>query len=153
MYLRDPAEAVRRAAGHVRPGGLVVAHEGDMTYDWAVPQSALWTQVRSWFLQMLAATGIEPRMGLRLYRWFLEAGLSAPTLSLEAAVVGGPEAPAWGWANVVRGIVPVRERLGIASAAEVDANTLADRLLADIQSEEGIVRVPVIGTLPASLVF
>ena len=81
-------------------------------------------------------------MGLRLYRCFLEAGLSAPTLSLEAAVVGGPEAPAWGWANVVRGIVPVMERFGIASAAEVDANTLADRLSADIQSDEGIVIGP-----------
>jgi SAM-dependent methyltransferase len=138
-YLPDPVEALHRAASHVRPGGLVVAHEADAAYDWAAPQSALWGQVRGWFLQTLAATHVEPRMGLRLYRCFVEAGLPGPTLTLEAPIVGGPEAPAWGWANLVRGVVPVMERLGVTTAAEVDANTLADRLLADIRSEEGIV--------------
>jgi ubiquinone/menaquinone biosynthesis C-methylase UbiE len=142
MYLPDPVEALRRAAGHVRPGGLVVAHEADLAYDWAAPQSALWSQVRGWFLQTLAAAHIEPRMGLRLYRCFVEAGLPGPRLTLEAAVVGGPEAFAWGWANVVRGVVPVMERLGVATAAEVDADTLADRLLADMLSEQGIAIGP-----------
>jgi len=142
MYLPDPAEALRRAASHLRPGGVVVAHEADLAYDWAAPQTELWGQVRGWFLQTLAAAHIEPRMGLRLYRCLVDAGLSAPTLTLETAVVGGPEAPTWGWANLVRGIVPVMERLGVATAAEVDADTLAERLLAELRSEEGVVIAP-----------
>ncbi len=54
----------------------------------------------------------------------------------------GVRLPRLVWANVVRGVVPVMERLGVATAAEVDADTLADRLLADVRSEEGIVIAP-----------
>ncbi len=139
LYLPDPAGALRQAASRVRRGGLVIAHEADLSYEWAAPQSALWSQVRGWFLQTLAAAHIEPRMGLKLHRCFVEAGLPVPTMTLEAPVGGGPEAPVWGWANLVRGVVPVMERLGIAQASAVDAGTLADRLLAELQSNEGIV--------------
>jgi SAM-dependent methyltransferase len=44
MYLPEPAVALRRAAGLVRPGGLVCVHEGDMAYDWAAPMTPLWAQ-------------------------------------------------------------------------------------------------------------
>lgn len=140
MYLRDPADTLRRAAALVRPGGVVIAHEGDLVYEWAAPQSGLWDQVRQWMLETLEA--VEPRMGLRLYRAFEEAGLSAPTMSLEATVAGGDLAPAWGWANLVRGAVPLMERFGVTTAAEVDVETLADRLLADVRSEGGVVIGP-----------
>src|SRR5262249_51881639 len=50
MYLPDSAVALRRAAGLVRPGGLVCFHEGDLSYDWAAPMTPLWTQMRVWFL-------------------------------------------------------------------------------------------------------
>ena len=142
LYLPDSVEALRRAASRLRPGGLMVAHEADLAYDWAAPQSALWSQVRGWFLETLAAAHVESRMGLRLYRCFVEAGLSAPTLTMEAIAAGGPEAPTWGWANLVRGVVPVMERFGVATAAEVDATTLAERLLAEILSEQGVVIAP-----------
>lgn len=142
MYLPDPVAALRQAAQRIRPGGLVIAHEGDLAYDWAAPQSAQWHQVREWMLRTLERAGVDARMGLRLYRCFIEAGLPGPAMTLEAAVVGGDAAPAWGWANVVRGAVPLMERLGVATAGEVDAETLADRLLSDVRSEEGIVIGP-----------
>ena len=53
MYLPDPAAALRRAAGLVRPGGLVCFHESDLSYDWAAPMTPLWTQMRAWFLAVL----------------------------------------------------------------------------------------------------
>lgn len=46
------------------------------------------------------------------------------------------------WANLVRGAVPLMERLGVASAGEVDADTLADRILSDVRREKGIVIGP-----------
>ncbi len=142
MYLPDPALALRRAAALVRPGGLVIAHECDLAYDWAAPQSTQWQQVREWMLQTLEAAGVNARMGFGLYRCFVEAGLPAPTMTLEATVAGGDAAPAWGWANLVRGALPLMERLGVATAAEVDPETLADRLLSDVREEEGIVIGP-----------
>jgi hypothetical protein len=38
------------------------------------------------------------------------------------------DAPAWAWASVVSGVVPLMERFGIATRAEVDPATLASRL-------------------------
>src|SRR6185295_19639453 len=53
MYLTDPVAALRRAAERVRPGGLVCMHETDLEYQWASPQTALWEQIREYFLTAL----------------------------------------------------------------------------------------------------
>jgi hypothetical protein len=121
---------------------VLVAHEGDLAYEWAVLQSAQWYQVRDWMLRTLRAAGVEPRMGLRSYSCFVEAGLRGPTMTLEATVVGGDKAPAWGWANLLRGALSLMERLKVATTGEVDPDSLADRLLADVLQEEGIVIGP-----------
>lgn len=142
MYLADPVDAVRRAAALLRPGGVMCLHEGDMTYDWAHPMTPLWTQMRAWFVEALQRTNVATRMGLSLYPTFVAAGLPAPEQRLECAVGGGAHARAWGWANVMRGVLPLLERLGIATAAELDADTLADRLRDEITAAGGIVIWP-----------
>jgi SAM-dependent methyltransferase len=142
MYLPDPAAAIRRATELLRPGGLVCVQEADFEYVYAFPMSPLWEQVRGWFLEVLTRAGLPTRLGLELYGLFGAAGLPGPELRLEAVVNGGPEAVAWGWANAVRGVLPIMEKLGVASAAEVDVDTLADRLLADVLEHAGVVVGP-----------
>lgn len=142
MYLPDPAAALSGAARLLRPGGVIAMHEGDMTYTWATPGGELWDQVRGWFLQTLEIAGVEARMGLRLYDTFVAAGLPGPELVLEAAAIGGPEAPAFGWANVVRGVLPLMERLGVAKGADLQPDTLEDRLFEEISARNGIVIGP-----------
>ncbi len=109
-----------------------------------MPQSAQWGQVREWMLRTLERASVDARMGLRLHRCFMEAGLPAPTMTLEAAVAGGDAAPAWGWANLVRGAVPLMERLGVATAGDVAADTLADRLLSDVRRGEAAEELPLL---------
>lgn len=142
MYMRNPVAVLARAARLVRPGGLLCFHEGDMAYDWAAPMTPLWTQVRAWFLETLQRSRVAPRMGLSLYASFVAAGLPPPELRLESAVSGGAEAIAWGWANVIIGVLPLMERLGVTSAADVQPETLAERLLADVVAADGIVIGP-----------
>jgi SAM-dependent methyltransferase len=141
MYLPDPATALRRAAALLRPGGLVCMQEADLAYVWCAPATPLWSQVRSWFVETLERAGVEARMGLRLREAFLGAGLPAPQMMMEAFVEGGEDAPSWGWANVVKGIAPLMERLGVASAAELRPETLAERL----HGERGAVDAVVVG--------
>jgi SAM-dependent methyltransferase len=154
MYLADPVSAVRQAAARVKPGGVICMHEADLAYFWSSPQTALWQQVRAWFLDVLEKAGAEPRMGLSLFSAYRAAGLPDPRLMLEAAIQGGPATFAWGWANVIRGVMPLMERLGIATSNEVDPATLADRLLAEVLANDGIViGPPLIGawsTVPAN---
>jgi SAM-dependent methyltransferase len=142
MYLTDPVAALRRVATVVRPGGLICMHEADLTYASANPQTPLWSQVDGWFQEALEKAGIELRMGPSLFTAFRAAGLPAPQLLLETFAEGGPDAPAWGWANVFAAAVPLMEKLGVATRAEVDPPTLADRLLAETLAQDGCVIGP-----------
>lgn len=112
MYLPDPAAALARATELVRPGGLVCCQEGDMAYEWAQPMTALWIQVRTWFLETLSRARIAQRMGLALPAIFAAAGLPVPELRLECALGASVPLPVWGWSNVVLGVVPLMEQLG-----------------------------------------
>src|SRR5262249_17701098 len=129
MYVPDPAAALRRAASLVRPGGLVCLHEVDLVYDWAAPMTPLCAQMAAWFLAVLERTNAAPRMGLALYPTFVAAGLPAPELRLECWVGGGGNGT-WAWANAMCGVLPLMERFGIATAADLAPETLADRLQA-----------------------
>jgi ubiquinone/menaquinone biosynthesis C-methylase UbiE len=142
MYVPDPVGVLVRAAELLRAGGLVCVQEGDMAYDWAQPMTPLWTQMRAWFLETLKRAGFASRMGLSLYSTFVAAGLPAPQMRLECAVAGGAEAPVWGWANLMRGVLPLMERLGVATAAELEPDTLTQRLLDDVVGNDGICIAP-----------
>jgi ubiquinone/menaquinone biosynthesis C-methylase UbiE len=136
-YLSNPAAALREAAARVRPGGLVIMEECDMAYLWASPQTPLWSQVRSWFLEALEKAQIETRMGPALFTLFGEAGLPSPQLLSRATASGGPDTIAWAWGNVVAAAVPVMERFGVATRQDVDPATLSQRLVAETIATNG----------------
>ena len=143
MYLPDPAATLRRLARRVRPGGVVAFQEYDLSQVQAVPRSPLFAKVRQWLLAGFAAGGAETDMGTRLYTTFLRAGLPPPGMSAAAMVACGPSSPGYEYcAQVVRSLLPLIERAGIASAAEVDIDTLAARLRADAVAHEQVIFLP-----------
>ena len=142
LHLPDPVGALREAAVRVRPGGLVIMHECDLGYLWASPQPPLWGQVRAWLLETAEKAGIEARLGPALFSLYRQAGLSGPRLLVEGLAEGGPDAPAWGWANIVSALVPLMEKLSVATRADVDPPTLAGRLLAEVLECDGCVVCP-----------
>ena len=139
QFMPDPADVLREAARRVRPGGLVCFQECDDHYTYAYPSTPLWDQVRMWLLAALDHAGVESRMGLRLYQTFLAADLPAPELRLEAGIGGGERAPAFMWADVLRSVIPTLEQAGIATEAEIDPDTLADRLMEERTATDGVV--------------
>jgi SAM-dependent methyltransferase len=142
MYLPDPAAALSRAAGVVRPGGLLCFQEGDIAYEWAYPMTPLWVQARGWVLETLTRLHIPPRMGLALPATFLAAGLPVPETRVESFVRADADMPVWGWANVVADLVPLMEQLGVATVSEVQPDNFTSRLLAELRAEQGAVIGP-----------
>jgi len=80
-------------------------------------------------------------MGLSLYRTFLDAGLPAPTLGLQA-LAGGRDSPRNGVdliADLAITMAPVMEEHGVATAADLDQTTLHQRILDEVDANGSIV--------------
>jgi len=87
--------------------------------------------------------GPEMRMGSKLFRVYLEAGLPAPQLRLEAPVGGGPDWPGYEYtAETLRSLLPVLQRFGGVDAAAVDIDTLAARLRQDAVDGQRVQMLP-----------
>lgn len=142
MYLADPVATVRAAAERVRPGGLVCFHEGDLSYTWAVPAPPLWTRLYELVQETLARAGVEARMGQRLHETYRAAGLPTPQIRVGTSAWGGDQVPDYGWADAVLGILPLMDRLGVAAADELGADTLRERMRAELRAVDGLMIVP-----------
>jgi hypothetical protein len=93
--------------------------------------------------EAFARAGVHGRMGLELFGAFAAAGLPEPELRSEQGVGGGG---AWAGyavlAETVRSLLPAIEATGLATAGEVDPDTLADRLRADVMATGGVAASP-----------
>jgi hypothetical protein len=80
-------------------------------------------------------------LGLELYPVFLAAGLPGPSMRIDALIGGGPQCPVYEiLAELVQTLLPVMEKLNIASAAEAQVFTLAERMRDEVVALNGIVR-------------
>jgi ubiquinone/menaquinone biosynthesis C-methylase UbiE len=151
LYVGDPAEAVRAAARHVRPGGIVAFQEVEFTlpYAWAsagfLPPLA--TRLWAWVYRVFERSGAHVSMGMALHRTFLDAGLGPPEMSLHAPLGGALAWPGFDYgADSFRSLLPLLEQYGIATAAEVDVETLAARACADVvTSRMPLMLTPLVG--------
>jgi SAM-dependent methyltransferase len=141
QYYADTAATLHRLARHVRPGGLIVFHERDWYGVQSFPPSPTYDRCCRWIIETFEAVGIRTRVGLELHAAYVAAGLPAPALRLEAVIGGSEGGAAWleVIAETVRSILPEMERLGLATAAEVAVDTLADRLQREVAAGGGIV--------------
>ena len=129
MYAADPAAALRSLLPQVRPGGIVAFQEFDFTHVTAFPTNGVQQQLKDWWSQLGERTGIELHMGYKLFPVYRAAGLPDPAILAETIIGGGQEFAGYAYlADVFRSVLPLLEQLGVATAAEVDIDTLADRL-------------------------
>ncbi len=145
MYAADPAEAIRTLLPHLRQGGIVAFQEFDFTSLGAVPQSDLLDQIADWWRRTATQAGVELQMGLKLFATYRAAGLPEPELQANTIVGGGPDFGGYAYlAGVIRSVLPLMERFGVATADEVGIDTLADRLRAELVSSGGVLPLQMI---------
>ena len=135
MYMADPADALKQLATRLRSGGIVAFQEADFTpyRQMYHPNTPLANKLIDWALGVFEHSGAHIGMGFDLYRAFVEAGLPEPAMHFESPI-GGPETWA-GYqfvANSFRSMLPLIEEYGIATAEEVDVETLAERVRREV---------------------
>ena len=145
MYLPDPVETLKQLATHLRPGGIVAFQEVEFSAYASIahPETPMMNQLAEWGVEVFRRSGAHVSMGFDLYATFVNAGLPEPSLQYSAPL-GGPEA--WiGYqfiAAAFQSILPLLERFEIATAEEVDLDTLTERLRAEVVASKRPLMLP-----------
>jgi 2-polyprenyl-3-methyl-5-hydroxy-6-metoxy-1,4-benzoquinol methylase len=129
MYFPDPAVVLRRLKPLVRAGGIVAFQELDVRGAQTLPPVELFETSVQRIADTFVRTGADISAGLKLGRIFQEAGLPSPRMMMSAQVECGPDfAFPDQIVGLTRSLLPIMERTGIATAADVEVETLGARL-------------------------
>ncbi len=134
MYFPDPAAVLRRLLTFVKPGGIVAFQELDLAPSppreiMSHPICETYVTAGTRLNQTFARAGIDGRTGAKLGRIFEQAGLSAPQMLAMARVERGPDSPIYAWIEqTTRSLLPLMQQTGVATADEVQVDTLAERM-------------------------
>jgi ubiquinone/menaquinone biosynthesis C-methylase UbiE len=145
MYFADPAVLLRRLVSLVNPGGIVAFHEIDMDGAKSEPTCRLFETAVQRIKQTFSRVGADIRAGLKLARIFQEAGLPTPQMIQGARVECGPDALIYDQvAQVTRTLLPLMQRTGVATAEEVEVDTLAARIREEAVAKNATLVSPIL---------
>jgi ubiquinone/menaquinone biosynthesis C-methylase UbiE len=143
LYVPNPGTALRRLCRYLNPGALVAFQEYDIPQFSQSPPSDFFERIRSYILEAFAAGGAELNMGTKLYSTFVRAGLPPPQMISGSPVGCGTHWPGYEYmVGVVRSLLPLMERAGIATPQEIGIDTLAERLRNDSTANERLGFLP-----------
>src|SRR5262249_6275187 len=130
----DAGDMLRRLARQLRPGGVIVFQEPDWSFVRSVPPSPTYDRCCRWVVEAFDRAGTSGIMGARLHRAFVQAGLPPPAMRMRAVIGDATTAAEWlrAAADLAIVLAPTIEQHGLATAAEIGADTLADRIVAEV---------------------
>jgi len=143
MYVPDPAAVLRTQASALRAGGIVAPIEFDLYSARSLPSTPLVTVALSWLREAFAAAHIDPALGPRLWGVLEAAGLQ-PRGMIGVQPHIAPDDPdgAALLAGIVTTALPLIERAGVATEAQVGADTLRERIGDELASAHAVLAHP-----------
>ena len=145
MYLPDPAAVLRTQITLLRPDGLIAPIEFDLSTARSLPSTPLVNQSLTWLDETFQRAGIQPSLGSRLWAILRDAGVR-PLGMMGVQPHFGPDDPAGPGllAGIVRTMIPLIEQTGVATAQQVAADTLQDRLAAEMAASGAVFAHPIL---------
>jgi ubiquinone/menaquinone biosynthesis C-methylase UbiE len=144
VHTPDALGLLKKVVSIIHPGGVVAFHEGAfMICPRGYPEMPLMSQTADWIVEFIRRAMPRPNIGAELFQLMQEAGLQTPECRAECIMDGGPHSPFYEWlAETVRSVLPGIEATGVATAAEINVDTLADRLRAEALEKRGAAFAP-----------
>jgi SAM-dependent methyltransferase len=143
MHAADPVAALRNLAGQVASGGVVVFQEFDIEQAGVYPDFPLATRMLGYVKEAFTRAGIDVRPGLRLHGQFVAAGLPAPEMVSLGRIEAAPAPASCAMlTGVLRTLLPLIEQTGVASADEIELDTLEHRLQTEAIAHQAVVVTP-----------
>ena len=126
MYLPDQLKAAKAFRSLLKPNGVLLLQEHDGSMRRPSPDRPLADQAQRWIWDTVEAEGANLGTGFQLHSLLSNAGFSDISISAEAVV----ETPfqAAQTAAIVRAMLPRIEAAHVATTAEIDIDTLENRL-------------------------
>jgi ubiquinone/menaquinone biosynthesis C-methylase UbiE len=145
FHTPDPVAVIRHHAANLQSGGKVVALDFDVGSARAEPPVALVDTVIAWVQRAFETAGAWPRIGARLARIFDAAGLTGvSTFGIQAYLQPCDPAGSALLAGVARSLGPALITHGIATAQELDLDTLERRLAEAVREADAVVLPPAV---------
>jgi len=144
MFLPQPSVTLRRLARHVKPGGLVVFQEPDMSWAKSVPPVPTVEKAAGWMRQMFEASGADSEIGPKLHALYKGAGLPDPKMKVDGMIYGSEGDGPSLLAESIRAMLPGIEHLGLAVADEIDIGTFEDRARAELAASDASMSSPLL---------
>jgi ubiquinone/menaquinone biosynthesis C-methylase UbiE len=130
IHTPDALGLLRKAASVLHAGGVVAFHEGDFSFiPKGYPESPQMCRALNLIGEFFQRSVPRPNIGTQLFYLMQEAGLQPPECRADCVMDGGAHSAVYEWiAETVRSLLPRMETLGLTTAAEVNIETLAERL-------------------------
>ena len=142
-YMPNPGATLRRLLTCLRPGGIVAFQELLPRLARSIPEGPQFHLCSQWILDTFERAGFDNDMGGKLFATFLAAGLPAPQMIAAGRVEGSAQSPVYDYlAAVLRSLLPMTEQVGVATAAEVDIDTMAERLRSEAVANNASIMLP-----------
>ncbi|MCE2414964.1 methyltransferase domain-containing protein [Candidatus Poribacteria bacterium] len=154
MYMADPRNAFAQLITHLKPGGIAAFQEPEYTLYPAFlhHDTPLMNQLIRWILDVFEHSGAHLDMGIGLYRAFVDAGLPPPTMHLESPIGAAKTWAGYRYmATIFQSLFPLLEKYGLATAEQVDVDTLATRLREEVLASQRPFFLPLHVTAHATL--
>jgi len=143
LYLGDPVAGVRAFARYLKPGGLVYFQEFCEPGVGPVPPVPLFEECVRIINETFARAQIRLYCGMHLAGIYRDAGLPTPKLLAMSRIETGDDSPAYAYvAQTIRSLLPMIEKTGVATRAQVDIETLAARLKVESVSRGAVLHLP-----------
>jgi len=146
MFLPDPASVLRSLTQLVRPGGVVAFQEPTwIPFLASTAQFPLLSKLLHAIHESFVRSGVNPEMGIHLYRMFQEVGLPAPQMHLETPL--GSDANFISLVcDLFTSVSPLIHQHNISIEALGNLDTLAGRIHAEVVASNTVVSfVPLVG--------
>jgi ubiquinone/menaquinone biosynthesis C-methylase UbiE len=142
VHMPDPAAALGAVAAQLKPGTPMVSMEMDMGTASASTPLPLFEQHLDNIRRMYAMIGLSPDMGTKLHATYRAAGLDPELIGFTRIGNARETAGFSFFAESVRSLLPMMERIGLLQAADVDIDTLATRLAAEAMASDPAIFYP-----------
>jgi ubiquinone/menaquinone biosynthesis C-methylase UbiE len=121
IHADDPLALLRRMWEWTAPGGTLVVQDYDLRAIACEPPTALFDEFRRVVFGVFARAGRPLDAGLRLPRWFVEAGVGEPEGTMASGIVESMAEIRPIAEGVYRSTLPLALEFGLVSAAESEA--------------------------------